>query len=326
MRNFEEAALLLPESIAHLLLQLPEQNQNRVTELRVRRSKPLVVMLGDMACFLTDGGKLINHYSAHCVSVSDSDFDEVFARVCSFSVHTHMGTLIDGYVTAPNGNRIGVAATAVSKNGEITAVKDASSLNIRIAKNVTDCARGVLNALYVNSFPSIIVASPPGGGKTTFLRDMTRLLSGGFGGHYRKISVVDERSEIAAFDLGLNTDVIDGYPKKKGMEIALRTLSPDMIVCDEIADDEEVDTIHSGFSSGVAFAVSVHVKEPKDVLNKSIVKKLILTGEFDYIVLLEDYADSFTVIDIRSCNDETPWTINDSNFLNNDGYFSERRP
>ena len=110
------------------------------------------------------------------------------------------------------------------------------------------------------------------------------------------------------------------------MEIALRTLSPDMIVCDEIADDEEVDTIHSGFSSGVAFAVSVHVKEPKDVLNKSIVKKLILTGEFDYIVLLEDYADSFTVIDIRSCNDETPWTINDSNFLNNDGYFSERRP
>lgn len=324
MNNFDDASLLLPERMSVLLRQLPAQMKNQVTELRVRRNKPLVVMLGSLACFLTDAGKLINHCSPHCLSVEAEAFEAVFAKVCAFSVHTHMGTLIDGYVTAENGNRIGVAASAVIKNGEICSIKDATSLNIRIAKNVTDCARGVLNALYIHAFPSIIVAAPPGGGKTTFLRDFARLLSGGFGGSYKKITVIDERSEIAAFDLGVNTDIINGFPKKKGIEIAVRTLSPDMIVCDEIADDEEVDMIKSGFSSGVSFAVSVHVKNMQDIAQKSIMKKLILTGEFDYAVLLEDYADSFTVVDLRSCNNEDPWTVHDSRFLGADGFFDER--
>lgn len=323
MNNFDEAALLLPDAIAKLLLQLPVQTKNQITELRVRRDKPLVLMLGSFACFLTDSGKLMNHYAPSCVSVKNDDFDSVFSRVCAFSVHTHMSTLIDGYVTLENGNRIGVAASAVIKNGEITAIKDVTSLNIRIAKNITDCSRGVLNALYINAFPSIIVAAPPGGGKTTFLRDFTRLLSGGFGGKYKKISVVDERSEIAAFDLGVNTDIISGFSKKKGMEIAIRTLSPDMIVCDEIADDEEVDMIKSGFSSGVAFAVSVHVRNAQDLAQKSIMKKLLLTGEFDYAVLLEDYTENFTVVDLRSCNDENPWTVLDRRFLDTYGYFHE---
>lgn len=101
---------------------------------------------------------------------------------------------------------------------------------------------------------SIIVAAPPGGGKTTVLRDLARALSGGFGGRYRKVSIVDERGEFGGFSPGVNTDVLTGFGKKKGIEIAVRTLSPELIVCDEIADDAEVDAIKAGFSSGVAFA------------------------------------------------------------------------
>ena len=167
MNNFDDAARLLAQPLGDLLLALPEQTKEEITELRVRRGRPLVVMLGSRTCFLTDGGKLINHCSARALSVTDAAFDALFAAVCAYSVHTHMGTLVEGFVTAPNGNRVGIAATAVEKDGTVTAIRDVQSLNIRIAREERGCARGVLNTLFVGRLPSIIVAAPPGGGKTT---------------------------------------------------------------------------------------------------------------------------------------------------------------
>ena len=310
MNNFDDAARLLAQPLGDLLLALPEQTKKEITELRVRRGRPLVVMLGSRTCFLTDGGKLINHCSARALSVTDAAFDALFAAVCAYSVHTHMGTLVEGFVTAPNGNRVGIAATAVEKDGTVTAIRDVQSLNIRIAREERGCARGVLNTLFVGRLPSIIVAAPPGGGKTTVLRDLARALSGGFGGRYRKVSIVDERGEFG------------GFCKKKGIEIAVRTLSPELIVCDEIADDAEVDAIKAGFSSGVAFAVSVHIRDAQDLVHKSIIKKLYLTGEFDYVVLLEEYGDTFSVVDLRGGGDEDPWTVDDRAFLRGDRYFT----
>ena len=180
----------------------------------------------------------------------------------------------------------------------------------------------MLNTLFVGRLPSIIVAAPPGGGKTTVLRDLARALSGGFGGRYRKVSIVDERGEFGGFSPGVNTDVLTGFGKKKGIEIAVRTLSPELIVCDEIADDAEVDAIKAGFSSGVAFAVSVHIRDAEDLVHKSIITKLYLTGEFDYVVLLEEYGDTFSVVDLRGGGDEDPWTVDDRTFLRGDRYFT----
>ena len=161
MNNFDDAARLLAQPLGDLLLALPAQTKEEITELRVRRGRPLVVMLGSRTCFLTDGGKLINHCSARALDVTDAAFDALFA--------------------------------AVEKDGTVTAIRDVQSLNIRIAREERGCARGVLNTLFVGRLPSIIVAAPPGGGKTTVLRDLARALSGGFGGRYRKVSIVDGR-------------------------------------------------------------------------------------------------------------------------------------
>lgn len=136
------------------------------------------------------------------------------------------------------------------------------------------------------------------------------------------MSIVDERGEFGGFSPGVNTDVLTGFGKKKGIEIAVRTLSPELIVCDEIADDAEVDAIKAGFSSGVAFAVSVHIRDAEDLVHKSIIKKLYLTGEFDYVVLLEEYGDTFSVVDLRGGGDEDPWTMDDRTFLRGDRYFT----
>ena len=90
----------------------------------------------------------------------------------------------------------------------------------------------------------------------------------------------------------------------------------------QIADDAEVDAIKAGFSSGVAFAVSVHIRDAEDLVHKSIIKKLYLTGEFDYVVLLEEYGDTFSVVDLRGGGDEDPWTVDDRTFLRGDRYFT----
>ena len=89
-----------------------------------------------------------------------------------------------------------------------------------------------------------------------------------------------------------------------------------------ICDDAEVDAIKAGFSSGVAFAVSVHIRDAEDLVHKSIIKKLYLTGEFDYVVLLEEYGDTFSVVDLRGGGDEDPWTVDDRTFLRGDRYFT----
>ena len=90
MNNFDDAARLLAQPLGDLLLALPEQTKEEITELRVRRGRPLVVMLGSRTCFLTDGGKLINHCSARALSVTDAAFDALFAAVCAlFRAYAH---------------------------------------------------------------------------------------------------------------------------------------------------------------------------------------------------------------------------------------------
>jgi stage III sporulation protein AA len=296
----------LSDGISFALSQLSAENLMQINEIRLRREMPLIIVLGRKSYFITQSGKLINHYTEKAYITHNDEFDLIFKRLCNYSIHCEIDNLKNGFITADGGNRIGVCSTAVTNNGIITSVKDISSLNIRIANEVKNCARPVMNILYSESLPSIIVAAQPSGGKTTFLRDFSRLLSSGFSGCYRKVVIVDERNEIAykngsviIADIGLNTDVITGFSKEKGIEIAVRTLAPEMIICDEITSNAEVEKIADGFLSGVSFAVSVHASDLNELMNKSIVKSLINTGEFRYIVLLKDYTNSFEIMEVE---------------------------
>lgn len=295
----------LSDGINAALSQLSAPALNSLTEIRLRKDMPLVLCAGKNIYFITTKGKLLNHCSDYAYRVDEEEFDVVFRRLCNYSVHCEIDNLINGYMTVKGGNRIGVCSTAVKTNGVVTAVKEITSLNIRISKEVKDCAKPILNLLYVSDFPSIIVASPPSGGKTTFLRDFTRLLSGGFNNRYVKTAVIDERNEIACkddgcitADLGVNTDVITGFSKAAGIEMAVRTLAPQMIICDEVSSVEEIEAMKNGFLSGAAFAVSVHAKSKEQLMNKHIVRNLIATREFGYIVLLKDYTNEFEIMEV----------------------------
>ncbi len=102
----------------------------------------------------------------------------------------------------------------------------------------------------------------------------------------------------------MNTDVLTGYPKSEGIEMAIRTLSPEMIVCDEISKSSEVAAMADGFLSGVRFAVSVHASSREEIMNKKIVRELIARNEFDYIVLLNDYTSDFEIMEVSEIRSE----------------------
>ena len=277
---------------------------SRVTEIRIRKENYLIIVIKNTSYFIDYNGDLYDFPSSHCVFISSEVFDELFYSFCNYSIYSNAENINKGFITLENGSRIGLAGTAVYQNGEILSVKDINSMNIRISRDVKNCSDGVLNFLYVNKFPSIIVAGMPNSGKTTLLRDIARQLSGGFNNRFCKITVVDERNEICPkrgndyyLDVGINTDVLSSFSKAHGIETATRTLSPDMIICDEISTQSEVDSILFAFSSGVRFALSVHIGDKCDLYNKPIIRKLLETREFSYIVLLENHKYKPVIID-----------------------------
>ncbi len=307
---------LMPKYLKDIFNNFDKTIMTLITEIRLRRNKPLIVYLKNVPYFISIGGQLVNNFSENTVKIDDECFDFITDRLCNRSYHTNMHTMIDGYITAKNGSRVGIGASAVYKENTVTSVKDINSLNIRIAREYKGCARKILNILYTSATPSIIVAGPVLSGKTTFLRDFSRIVSSGFAGSYRKVSIVDERREISSgFDVGINTDVLVGFEKAKGIEIATRTLSPDIIVCDEIGNPDELNAIEHGFSSGISFAVSVHMKNEKQIFTNKIIAGLIATREFDYIILLKEFTDEFEIIDLAEEKNESGRSGNDNPFL-----------
>lgn len=183
---------------------------------------------------------------------------EFFAQICRYSVHSFQDEIARGFVTLDGGHRVGISGTAVRENGKIAFIKDVSGLNIRVAHQVVGCSDEIYERFFSNGLCSLLIAGKPLSGKTTVLRDLARRL-----GESRRVTVIDSRNEISAsvhgmpsLDVGLNTDVLCGCGKSEGIMIALRSLSPEVIICDEIAHDEAA--VEQALFCGVKVIAAAH--------------------------------------------------------------------
>ena len=167
----------------------------------------------------------------------------------------------------------------------------ALSLCIRLPRELPGAAREVYPVWRKSS--GIILAGPPASGKTTVLRDLCRMISAGVQDGPCRTVLIDERNELsgwdgkrAAFRLGPCTDILFGIPKEQALRRAIRTLSPQVILCDEIADGREAAAIREGFYCGVKFAVTVHCGSRQEMGGNVILRELMRTGAFSHIHLL----------------------------------------
>lgn len=269
-----------------------------ITEIRLAINKPVIVSQRGCIHFLRD-------MSGEVVISDKASFMYTVNKLCGGSLYSISESLKKGFVTIEGGHRVGICGSAVMTGAAIENIKDISALCFRICREIKGCAKDIYKDICREKiFPSCIIASPPGYGKTTVLRDLCRLIATGSAANPpRKVGIADERCEIAAmyggvsnFELGDCTFVCSGYPKTDAMLLMLRSMSPDVIVTDEIGADEEFRAAQQIKKCGVSVIASVHAFDLEDIIFRfgSNIKS------FDCIFFIQDKKTGHTLY--RRCN------------------------
>ena len=277
---FDAAAEILPERVQRETRQIQQQMKQAVTEIRLRAQAPLLLTTADEPLFLRPGGRCGVFDGSDVLSLSAAEVQETFLRACRWSVHSFEQQIRDGFLTLPGGHRLGLCGTTDASTGALTHV---TSMNLRIARQAPAAAKVLCGALFARGLSSVIVAGPPVSGKTTMLRDLARRLSEGECGRYYRVSVIDTRQEFPFLPY---CDVLTGCEKAEGILRALRVMSPQMLLCDEIGTQAEVDALEQGFSAGAHCAVSVHTDTAETLRQRKPLQRLLQTQQFHHVVLL----------------------------------------
>ena len=303
-RPFDSAAQGLCGSLRTILFQIPESVKEKAQEIRLRANRPVAVYTGKETYFVKEQGRLTQRFDRTLPIVSSQEILDSFHHCCSYSVYSHQHEIRQGFVTMEGGHRVGVCGTAVYEENRVSGIRDISSLNIRIAREVYGAADELLRELD-KEISGLLIAGPPSSGKTTILRDLARQLS--IKG--KKVVVIDERGELGgAFqgicqnDLGLS-DVLTGFPKGEGILQAVRCLSPELIICDEAGSRQEAAAIEEGLNAGVGLITTLHAGSLEEIYRRSQGMQLLQSGAFYRIVLLEGRSAPGTVQGIYEVGD-----------------------
>lgn len=285
-----QVARYLDEQVAEIVAKIPANDREKINELRLRTSRPLSAVISGKSMFVGANGAIISSSEAGYICTS-SQLERTFAKLCRNSVYAYTEELKHGFITLTGGHRAGLSGKTVVENGEIVGLREISGIAIRIASQRVGSSKNILPLFFQNGrICSGLVISPPGGGKTTVLRDMARSFS--YMGY--KVAVIDERSEIggmdngsAANDLGPLCDVLDGCPKAKGIIWAVRCLSPQVIIIDELGSENEANAVLSGLNAGVPVIMSLHAGTLEQAFLRPVLRRLLSSMALDVAVLLD---------------------------------------
>lgn len=289
MKDINEILKYFPNNIYQIFSNLFKENikiTEEIQEIRMRTNRPILLKLREKDIILQ-------------YNISQSEILQILERLCENSIYAYKNQICAGFITVKGGHRVGLTGSCVIENGKISNIKYISSLNFRIAREVLNCSTKVLKEIIDIENKTIyntIIVAPPGKGKTTILRDIIRRLSNGideinFKG--KTCGVVDERGEIAAMykgvaqnDIGIRTDIIENVNKNQGIHMLIRTMSPEIIACDEIGSKEDVEAIHYALFSGVKGIFTMHGKNVEDIKNNKQIYELIESREIQKVVFL----------------------------------------
>ncbi len=283
-------------------------NINKVNEVRLRRGLPICVLCAGQFV------QLKNKQTNKTIFCDKKLLDYVIMRATEASLYCYNNQLKNCYLAVAGGIRIGVAGEVVfADDSNVKTIKNISSLNIRIPHQVLNCAMPVLK--YVeqsNCVNNCLIISPPSAGKTTFIRDLARILSSG--NKITNVLIADERYEICAnnqgvnqLDVGLYTDCISGTTKKFAFIQAVRAIRPDVIVCDELINKEDCEAVEFAINSGVSVIATVHGNSFNNLKQKQFINTLLQKRYFDYYIFLSNEKGAGTISGVFNKDFKAVW-------------------
>ena len=289
--NYDEIYKILPVTIGNSIKQF--LMEDKIQEIRIKVGKPIILNLAFEE-------KVLDYIPTR------EDLRHLITKISNYSLYAFEEEIKQGYITLKGGHRVGLAGECVMSKGEVRTIKNISSLNIRICKEVIGASNKVMRLITENDrVYNTLIVSPPKCGKTTILRDIAKNLSNGM---YqislkgKKVTIVDERSEIAAcyngipqMNVGIRTDILDNCLKKSGMIMAIRSLSPEVLICDEIGTEGDLEALNMAFNSGVNIIVTVHGYDINDIYNREVFKELIDNCVLERIIVLSNRRGAGTI-------------------------------
>ena len=268
------------------------KNQSiNIEEIRLRVNKPLIINGDSQDYFYNDINGDLDLVMRNPYIVTKEDIEDTSVQSC-------INKIKKGFITLRGGHRIGIVGKVIIENGQVKNIKHISSLNIRVSREIKGCSKKVLPHIIKNKnqINNTIIISPPQCGKTTILRDIVRNISNGnreYGFSGVKVALIDERNEIAGsymgvaqLDVGMRTDVMETCPKDLGIMMVLRSMSPNVIVTDEIGNEKEIKALYTALNGGVSLITTVHGDSIEDILHRTELKRLLDGDLFRKVIIL----------------------------------------
>lgn len=280
---FSDAVSVFPERIRSSVT-AAYKNAGAVYEIRLVRDSSVYFYTAEGIRFVEKEGRLNEEYTGSCLCPDGIELDEIIDRAAGYSGFLYDKQLEKGFITYGGGCRIGICTSGVSYNlsrGNI------NSLVIRLPHKDENIYSSELGRLLELCHRGLLIAGAPASGKTTLLRSISKSLSDAGSGEYKKVTVIDERGEISAdSSLGVCTDIIKGKEKSTAILHALRLLSPQYIVCDEIGNVDETRAILEGLNSGVSFIASIHASDINELIMRQQFRLLFFENVFSSVAFL----------------------------------------
>lgn len=279
----------VPESLKSVLKRTFEITQDTLQEIRIRSGLPLIVNTSNGSFAVLKNGEVSPAVGGAYI-VDSSEVKQIFRAICENSVYAYSEDIKQGFVTIRGGHRVGITGRAITNGEKMEGFREISSLNIRVAREVIGAADEIVNQVLTPSgIKDTLIVAPPSGGKTTVLRDLARQISNSG----IKTAIVDDRGELASIyksipqnNIGLQSDVIENAVKAEAVVMLLRTMSPQVIITDEISTEFDAMSIAQCFGTGVSVVATTHGKSAEEVKNRSIFKNLVGSSGFKQIIVL----------------------------------------